>query len=413
MVSSLPSPTLLSQLIRPQSGRPRRAAAASSSHPAPTHTVDLEGADPEFLALSLKQQRAIDKAFEKGVRSIRGGEKRKRRKIANGKAINVELGAKDEGGFVDESGGGGFLEEDGGGGPLSEDPDEGFIAEGDAGGFVIDDDAGGFVPDDNQGGFLPEDDAGGFVSDGGYQDGVVSQDSKHSEQQLPSHYSSQTFTKLVPLYLLPTLLTSLGLPSDEDVLQVFRASAMGWDESSNKRALDTEDAAGVELKDFRAVCAALMDPDDGEEMEDVELGSNDGDDDKDTFEPSGEESALTSLSESSYGGTPNKNRSKTARNTSGKTRVKGKAVLEDQISLSSNQRAMVKDIWDMLKPSEKQKLGADILGRNEVKELVRTLGEMWSDEEITDMVTLFSSQHEGRGLTFEDFGKVMLRAGLV
>lgn len=389
MVSSLPSPTLISQLTYPQSGRPRRAAAASSRHPAPTHTADLEGADPEFLALSLKQRRAIDKAFEKGVRSIKGGEKRKKRKIANGKAVNVELGAKDEGCIVDESGGGGFLEEDGGGGPLSEDPDEGFVAEDDAGGFVIDDDAGGFVPDDDQGEFLPQDDAGGFVSDGGYQDGgyqdgVVSEDSKHLEQQQPSHYSSQTFTKLVPLYLLPTLLTSLGLPSDEDVLQVFRASAMGWDESSNKRALDTEDAAGVELKDFRAVCAALMDPDDGEEVEDVELGSNDDDDDKDTFEPSGEESVLTSLSESSYGGTPNKNRSKTARNTSGKTRVKGKGVLEDQISLSSNQRAMVKDIWDMLKPSEKQKkLGADILGRNEVKELVRTLGEMWSDEEVS------------------------------
>lgn len=384
MVSSLPPPTFISQLTCPQSGRPRRAAAASSRRPAPTHTVDLEGADPEFLALSLKQRRAIDKAFEKGVRSVRGSEKRKRRKIASGKAVNVELGAKDEGCIVGESGGGGFLEEDGGGGPLSEDPDEGFVAGDDAGGFVIDDDAGGFVPDDDQGGFLPGDDAGGFVSDGGYQDGVVSEDSKHLEQQLPSHYSSQTFTKLVPLYLLPTLLTSLGLPSDEDVLQVFRASAMGWDESSNKRALDTEDAAGVELKDFRAVCAALMDPDDGEEVEDVELGSNDDDDDKDTFEPSGEESALTSLSESSYGDTPNKNRSKTARNTAGKTRVKGKGVLEDQISLSLNQRAMVKDIWDMLKPSEKQKkLGADILGRNEVKELVRTLGEMWSDEEVS------------------------------
>lgn len=384
MVSSLPPPTFISQLTCPQSGRPRRAAAASSRRPAPTHTVDLEGADPEFLALSLKQRRAIDKAFEKGVRSVRGSEKRKRRKIASGKAVNVELGAKDEGCIVGESGGGGFLEEDGGGGPLSEDPDEGFVAGDDAGGFVIDDDAGGFVPDDDQGGFLPGDDAGGFVSDGGYQDGVVSEDSKHLEQQLPSHYSSQTFTKLVPLYLLPTLLTSLGLPSDEDVLQVFRASAMGWDESSNKRALDTEDAAGVELKDFRAVCAALMDPDDGEEVEDVELGSNDDDDDKDTFEPSGEESALTSLSESSYGDTPNKNRSKTARNTAGKTRVKGKGVLEDQISLSLNQRAMVKDIWDMLKPSEKQKkLGADILGRNEVKELVWTLGEMWSDEEVS------------------------------
>lgn len=32
---------------------------------------------------------------------------------------------------------------------------------------------------------------------------------------------------------------------------------------------------------------------------------------------------------------------------------------------------------------------------------------------IGDMVTLFSSQHEGRGLSYDDFGMVMLRAGLV
>jgi hypothetical protein len=29
------------------------------------------------------------------------------------------------------------------------------------------------------------------------------------------------------------------------------------------------------------------------------------------------------------------------------------------------------------------------------------------------MVGLFSSQHEGRGLSFDDFAHVMLRAGLV
>ncbi|AFR97466.2 hypothetical protein C343_05607 [Cryptococcus neoformans C23] len=397
------------------SGRPRRAAAASSRHLAPADVVDFEDADLEFLALSLKQRRAIDKAFEKGVRTIRGGEKRKRRKLANGKAMDVS-GAEDGGGIVDESSRGGLMEADGGGRPLSEDHGGGFVVEDDGGGFVIDDDAGGFVPDNDQGGFLSEDDAGGFVADDGYQDRVASENSKNPKQHSHCHCSPQTSNKLVPLYLLPTLLTSLGLPSDEDVLEVFRASAMGWDESSNKRGLDTEDTAGVELKDFRAVCAALMDPDDGEEGKDVELGSDDDDDNdnEDAFQPSGTESALTSLSESSYGGTPSKSRSKTAGNKSRKTRVKGKGKIEGQTNLSSNQRAMVKDIWEMLKPSEKQKrFGADILGRNEVKELVRTLGEMWSDEEITDMVTLFSSQHEGRGLTFEDFGRVMLRAGLV
>jgi hypothetical protein len=36
---------------------------------------------------------------------------------------------------------------------------------------------------------------------------------------------------------------------------------------------------------------------------------------------------------------------------------------------------------------------------------------MWL--QITEMVSLFSSQHEKRGLSFEDFGGVLLRAGLV
>lgn len=326
----------------------------------------------------------------------------------------MDVSDAEDGGIVDESGGEALMEEGGGRVPFSQDTDGGFVAEDDGGGFVMDDHAGGFVPDNDQGGFLPDDDAGGFVTDNGYQDRVVSEPLKISKHHSSSHYSPQTATRLVPLYLLPTLLTSLGLPSDEDVLQVFRASAMGWDESSDKHSLDKEDAVGVELKDFRAVCAALMDPDDGEERENVELGSDDGDDDEDAFQPSDAESVLTSLSQSSYGGTPSKSCSKKAGNKSRKTWAKGKGTIEGQINLSSNQRAMVKDIWDMLKPSEKQKkFGADILGRNEVKELVRKLGEMWSDEEVTDMVTLFSSQHEGRGLTFEDFGRVMLRAGLV
>lgn len=33
-------------------------------------------------------------------------------------------------------------------------------------------------------------------------------------------------------------------------------------------------------------------------------------------------------------------------------------------------------------------------------------------KQITDMVTLFSTQHEGRGLSYDDFGAIMVRAGL-
>jgi hypothetical protein len=76
-----------------------------------------------------------------------------------------------------------------------------------------------------------------------------------------------------------------------------------------------------------------------------------------------------------------------------------------------------------------------VLGRDEVKRWVRELGEMWTDEEVRlvrscaleaitpdesglmgqigEMVSLFSTQHEGRGLSYDDFGQVMARGRIV
>ncbi|ODO07883.1 hypothetical protein I350_03464 [Cryptococcus amylolentus CBS 6273] len=381
------------------SSRPRRAAASSSRYPADSGpAIEPEG-DPEYLALSAKQRRLIDKTFNKGIRSTGAkSQKRKRRKVADGQGVSVGGAEEDVGG---DQGGGGFFPED------------------DAGEFIPDDDAGGFLPDDNAGGFLPDDGAGGFMPDDDGRGGFFDEDlpdrgpSSIPVSQGPS--SPSVSAARVPIYLLPSLLTSLGLPSDDDVLQVFRASASGWNDPRNSRRDQEDDGletGGVELKDFRAVCAALMGPEEeAGESRDVEMDSDDSDEGQDTFQPSEAESDFSSASSfgSAFGGTT------TATTQKGKGPAKPKRRGKMEVAkLSSNQKAMARTIWDMLKPPGKETgRGADILGRDEVKEWVRVLGEMWSDEEITDMVSLFSSQHEGRGLTFDDFGKIMLRAGLV
>ncbi|WWC68071.1 uncharacterized protein I206_101990 [Kwoniella pini CBS 10737] len=407
--------------------RPRRAVATQPS----VQEVSDSNVDPEFLALSAKKRNRIDKVFERGI-AIYEGRSNKRRKIERtSRGKDKESKQNDNRTYSENQGG------------LSGD-DEGDLEEG---GFLNNDSGaeGGFMLDDEEGGgFLQEDDGvgGGFLTDdaevGG---GFLPSDEDESSRQ-PSRAVSivSSSSKRLPLRLLPSLLTSLGLPSDEDVLAVFRASASGWEDeeqpaSRKKRGQEEEDIGGVELKDFRAVCAALMGddgPNDDEEEEDDDL--------EDTFElPSEEESESSSLSGSEYGQEPSasmtrkgKNRTsdvkskdfaETDSSTPAPSRRRGKKNLDidssGKVRLNSRQKELAKDTWEMLKPpssgSQSSKRGdwVGILGRDEVKKWVRELGEMWNEDEIKEMVTLFSTQHEQRGLSFEDFGGIMLRAGLV
>lgn len=108
--------------------------------------------------------------------------------------------------------------------------------------------SGGFVAveDVSPGGFLIED-AGGFLLDG-YEDRTPSPS--------PDPIS-------ISLSSVPAALQLLGLPpDDEEVLSVFRNAASGW-------GARLEGSSEVSRKDWRSVCAALLDGEDGE-------GSDDG-----------------------------------------------------------------------------------------------------------------------------------------
>ncbi|WVQ98176.1 hypothetical protein IAU59_005298 [Kwoniella sp. CBS 9459] len=473
--------------------RPRRTTAAKASSSRTNEqrtgtsnspTVADPEVDPEFLSLTAKQRKAIDRAFVRGLKTLGRGRQTgtrsaKRRKLdTDGAHESRGPGGSDAGGgfVLDPQDGGGFMDDDddAGGGGFMLDEGEG------EGGFMVDDDAegaGGFMPED-AGGFLPDDQAesmsdpvGGYIDTPGPSTSRPKSTTTTPGPTTPIPVSSSA---TIPLYILPGLLTSLGLPSDEDVLGVFRASASGWEDDEEGEAAPArrkkditgemdEDAGGVLLKDFRAVCAALVPSpstsDDGQGDDvDVDMSPDEDEGASDDFELSEEDSELSSLSGSEYGGggkvskTRVQGKSKSGARPSVKstdfaqaqddhddpgpsrktTRRSNKRGLvqdsEGKVKLSSRQKELAKDIWEMLKPPAKaggpgtgtgtgtknsRGREAEILSRDEVHKWVRTLGEMWDQAEITDMVTLFSTQHEGRGLSFDDFGAIMLRAGLV
>lgn len=252
------------------------------------------------------------------------------------------------------------------------------------GGFM---DAGGFMPDD-------EDDAGGggFMPDEGdeNQDTVMMEDDRSA---------GVDEDRRIPVRALPAVLSSLNLPSDGDVLQVFRDAAAGWsdgDETQQRRgrreADDEEVDMSVGLKDFRAVCAVLMGPDEG--------GPEGGEEESDresAYQEVGEDgSSLSDLSEEEYrepkgkGKAPAPASAPAKRGAGGtaKGKAKARAELEEtgRIKLNSRQKEIVNDLWGMLKPPAPEgqyTRGGNVLGREEVKQKVRELGEMWTEDEVS------------------------------
>ncbi|KAI8974564.1 hypothetical protein BD414DRAFT_424250 [Trametes punicea] len=132
--------------------------------------------------------------------------------------------------------------------------------------------AGGFISHDTEpGGFIIDDPttAGGFVIDEPLEGGFV-------EDRSPTDDASDTEPRShLPLSLISTALQILDLPpDDEDILSVFRNAASGWGEqrrSERRPGQQRSEEALVSRKDWRAVCAALLDGG-AADGEDVDVG---------------------------------------------------------------------------------------------------------------------------------------------
>jgi hypothetical protein len=133
------------------------------------------------------------------------------------------------------------------------------------GGFVVENSAtaGGFIVDSPaSGGFLQKSPSpgGGFLP-------ALGEDAE-GELSSPNNY--------IPLQYVPSALQLLDLqPDDEDVLSVFRNAATGWENKQAHRSeVQDETHLLVSRKDWRAVCAALLDV--GGQNEDEEMTETDG-----------------------------------------------------------------------------------------------------------------------------------------
>jgi len=187
--------------------------------------------DPTFAALPRALQRRIDNAFRYAIGKTSS---RKRRKLNDN-------GFYAPGGFIpDDSVGGGVIPSDSN---ALEEPEA-------SGGFILDVD-----DDDDGGGFVPEPSpprAGPSTSTI-----PVAHDSEEGSPDSDCH---------IPLSLIPTALQILDLPpSDEQILLVFKNAASGWTSGSasargaSRTAGPTEEVVG--LRDWRAVCAVLLESD--------------------------------------------------------------------------------------------------------------------------------------------------------
>ena len=187
--------------------------------------------DPTFVALPGALQRRIDNAFR---RAIGKPSSRKRRKLNDHGLYNQTVSA----GFIpDDPMGGGFI---------PSDPD---LSEG---GFVLDEeeDGGGFIPEPSP----PRAGPSTYTISVGY------------DQETQGEEGSLDSDSYIPLSLIPTALQILDLPPDDDqVLLVFKNAASGWtsgptsSRSSYKAAEPAEEV--VSLRDWRAVCSVLLEPD--------------------------------------------------------------------------------------------------------------------------------------------------------
>ena len=197
--------------------------------------------DPTFAALPRALQRRIDNAFRHAIGEISS---RKRRKL-NDDGLYEQSAS---GGFIPDDPMGGFIPSDSNaleGGFALDEPEAG-------GGFILDDDddSGGFIPDPSPPRAGPSNSAVPIYHDSEVQGEEGSPD--------PDSY--------IPLSLIPTALQTLDLPpDDEQILLVFKNAASGWTSGpasarrSARPARPTEEI--VSLRDWRAVCSVLLEPD--------------------------------------------------------------------------------------------------------------------------------------------------------
>ncbi|KAI0251919.1 hypothetical protein BJV78DRAFT_1125608 [Lactifluus subvellereus] len=284
--------------------------------------------------------------------------------------------------------------------PKNHVPDLGFTYDA-PGGFLLDDDhsiAGGFLP--------PSPPA--VVQEGGHESGECEQ---------PSH---------IPLSRIPYALQLLDLPpDDEEVLAVFRNAATGWgDDHPSSRHTGLEEH--VSLKDWRAVCAALMDDggydegakegnaiDEEEEEESADADAT-GQDLSSGLEESSGESSDEYRSEARSQKRPRKSAGPRAtRNIrSAAARRRSPPSPSTSAEITPRQRRECLQAFLLFFPAVPEEVAKRRrLGVRELSAAATVLNEKIKTEEMIEMLEAFSTSPD-KTMSLSDFEKMMIAARL-
>ncbi|THH19610.1 hypothetical protein EW146_g1599 [Bondarzewia mesenterica] len=256
--------------------------------------------------------------------------------------------------------------------------------------------AGGFIPDS---GFLlddDDDDAGGFLPPSG-------------------HASTSTLKpSQMPLSRIPSALQLLDLPpADPEILSVFRNAASGWRSARGERVgrggeEDEGEGGGlVSRKDWRSVCAVLLE---GQDDDEQPLSADQVQDD-DEAEEQEEEMESSGSSSSEYIDTPTKKR-KPERTRSTRTRRPSSPSEPGSpkgLTLRQKREALLAFalFFPDVDPGDTPMLSAKRLGVRELANAARALREKISAEQMVEMLEAFSTSPD-KTISLADFERMMV-----
>lgn len=240
------------------------------------------------------------------------------------------------------------------------------------------------MPDDSDMG------GGGFVDDMMMGGGFMTENADEPIAQPTSHLYDQPEIDGITLSAMPEVMNSLELVWDEDVQAAFEGVCTQTTSSGEAYAT---------RRDFRAVCAALMEPE--QEEADARM-SDDEDEDEDAYaEGNAEDTEMADSDASSplsevdgeFGTPSSKTKGKAKAAGKGK---KGKAGNQDlrmdpaaaQVKLSKEQKDWITMMWNTMfentQPSIIAQRGPRILGKEQVRKWAEMMDQTWNDAEVSE-----------------------------
>ncbi|KAJ2912909.1 hypothetical protein MD484_g7498, partial [Candolleomyces efflorescens] len=198
----------------------------------------------------------------------------------------------------------------------------------------------------------------------------------------------------IPLDLVPSTLTHLNLPEDDDeILAVFRNAATGWTSpllvppGSNQSTFQL----GVSLDDWRSVCAVLLEDDDDDE--EVGIGS---DGHASESEPSASDDEFV----------PERAKARP-------TRKSAVGQVSNPGRLSKSQKQAAFDTFALFFPdTPSSELPKQKIMIKDIQRVAALLKEKLKADEIVDMLEMFTTSPD-KSVSYDDFTRMLTAGNLI